>query len=325
MKPHNVKNIGEVLMRKVMILMLFVSLGFLVSCIPQRQLGRLPVSPWGGAYSYIYNPPEQKAAVSVHATIIVVNPSYKEEDSVLTNEIYKKVAKGFSASMGIDMDKVIISKGMTAKGPYKELDDITYPDKKMSDLTLAPKVYIAAETKYKVMNRNRQDSGERRASAQATNSAYDHIWIVEQGIEGGEKVVEQYTEDDWTIKSRNVIRGGRHKVRMTREFEMKISGWVAFEMREPLSGQKMWIKRLNLEETMVSGMEIYEGNVKHLGGNQFEYTAGKELFDGRTDAIADAIKKMYPVIMDKCWTYINTDEILSLKTKSKEIRDIKVY
>jgi len=273
----------------------------------------------------MYNPPEKKAGVPVHATIIVVNPSYKEEDSALTNEIYKKVAKGFSASMGIDMDKIIISKGMTAKGPYKALDDVTYPDKKTSDMILAPKVYINAETKYKVMNRNSQDSGERRTEAQATMSGYDHIWVVEQGVEGGEKVVEQYTEDDGTIKSRNVIRGGRHKVRMYREFEMKISGWVAFVMLESVSGQKMWIKRLELDETTANGTEIYEGNIRHLGGKQFEYTAGRVLYDGRTDAVANAIKKMYPVIMDKCYTYINTEEILSLKTRSQEIRDVKVY
>lgn len=312
-------------MRKIIILMFFVSLGLAISCRHMKQLTPLPSSSWGEAYSYMYNPPEKKAGVPVHATIIVVNPSYKEEDSALTNEIYKKVAKGFSASMGIDMDKIIISKGMTAKGPYKALDDVTYPDKKTSDMILAPKVYINAETKYKVMNRNSQDSGERRTEAQATMSGYDHIWVVEQGVEGGEKVVEQYTEDDGTIKSRNVIRGGRHKVRMYREFEMKISGWVAFVMLESVSGQKMWIKRLELDETTANGTEIYEGNIRHLGGKQFEYTAGRVLYDGRTDAVANAIKKMYPVIMDKCYTYINTEEILSLKTRSQEIRDVKVY
>jgi hypothetical protein len=34
---------------------------------------------------------------------------------------------------------------------------------------------------------------------------------------------------------------------------------------------------------------------------------------------------MYPIIMQKCWTYIDAEEILSLKDKVKEIRELKRY
>ena len=31
----------------------------------------------------------------------------------------------------------------------------------------------------------------------------------------------------------------------------------------------------------------------------------------------------YPIIMEKAWTYLDTDEILNLKGKTKEIRELK--
>ncbi len=108
---------------------------------------------------------------------------------------------------------------------------------------------------------------------------------------------------------------------------MKLGGWVAYEMREPLSGQKMWVKKLELEDREVKGVEIYEAIAvrKDQYGAVLEWGDGKLVYSGRAEAVADALKAYYPHIMDKAWTYLNTDEILDMKEKTKEIRERKVF
>jgi len=270
-------------------------IGLILACAeyqpaPPRQLPPVPSSSWGGNYSYKYDPPEKKDAASVQATIVVVNPHYKEAESALTDPLYAKVAKGFSASMGVDMDKVVIAKGMTVKGPYPSLDEITYSDKKISDLTLAPKVFLTNQIKY--------------IDSPSANT---------------------YRND-----------AGQEEIRVDRKFEMKIGGWISFVMQEPLSGEKMWIKRLELDDTVVQDVESYEAIARYQTSrsgcfNEIEHTwltgydRGKLLYDGKVDAMANMLKKTYPVIMEKCWTYLDTQEILSLKEKTKEIRVLKRY
>jgi hypothetical protein len=223
---------------------------------------------------------EKKPPASVKATIIIVNPAYKEiEESALRERIYSKVGRGFSASMGVDMDKIIVAKGMTSKGPYTSLEDVTYSDKKVSDLTLAPKVYIATDIKY----------GK---------------WETEYG----------YNQE------------GQYITRSKRRFDMKIGGWVSFAMQEPMSGQKMWVKKLDMEEITMSGEEYAESRRQYdTKGRYTGYSEKETMYDGRIDTMADALKQMYPIIMQKCWTYIDAEEILSLKDKVKEIRELKRY
>ncbi|MDP2683298.1 MAG: hypothetical protein Q8P28_10985 [Deltaproteobacteria bacterium] len=250
----------------------------------------LPVSHWGDNYFYNYEPPKKLPPASIKATVIVVNPFYKDAESSLIDPIYAQVGKGFSKSMGVDLDKIIIAKGMTSVGPYLTLDDVTYPDKKNADITLAPRVFITTDTKY---------------------DEWAYVYYSGKNLEDSKITVKE------------------------RKFEMKIGGWVAYEMREPLSGEKMWVKKLEMEGSVVRGMEIYEAIPVYETryGGQYNnipyqhlvrYDQGK-MYTGRADAVADALKDYYPVIMEKAWTYLDTDEILNLKGKTKEIRELKRY
>lgn len=281
--------------RLILLLAGVATIGFMLSCAETppaapRQLPPVPSSPWGDRYSYKYDPPEKRDPASVQATIVVVNPFYKEAESALIDPLYTKVAKGFSASMGVDMDKVVIAKGMTVKGPYPSLDEITYSDKKVSDLTLAPKVFLTTQIKYV-----------------------------------GDPASHEYRNE-----------AGAEEIRIDRKFEMKIGGWISFVMQEPLSSEKMWIKRLELDDTIIVDVESYEAIPKYYTSrsgcfNEIEntslvgYDRGKLLYDGKVDAMANMLKKIYPVIMEKCWVYIDTQEVLSLKEKTKEIRILKRY
>ncbi|OPY86555.1 MAG: hypothetical protein A4E71_01511 [Smithella sp. PtaU1.Bin162] len=288
-------NIGKWAASIILIIAGIATIAFMLACDQQETRREIlpppPSSSWGDSFSYRYEPPMKKSAVSVPATIVVVNPFYKEAESAFADPTYSKVAKGFSASMGVDMDKIVIAKGMTVKGPYAYLDEITYSDKKGSDLTLAPKVFITTQVKYI-----------------------------------GDPKSVRYSKEG----------GSGAEIRVNREFEMKIGGWVSFVMQEPLSAEKMWIKKLELEDTVVRGIESYEGIPQYAtyrSGCMNEqvhsyvsgYNRGKLMFDGKVDAMADMLKKIYPTIMGKCWTYIDAEEIISLKEKTKEIRILKRY
>lgn len=291
--------------KKAIILGLLTSIGLMSGCEEQPVRAAppappLPSSHWGANYFYNFEPPQKRAPASVKATIIVVNPFYKDAESALIDPTYAQVGKGFSKSMGVDLDKIIIAKGMTSVGPYLTLDDVTYPDKKNADITLAPRVFLTTETKYDKWEYVRY-SGNRDSNMDANAAGAN-----------GEAV---YSE---------------------RKFELKIGGWVAYEMREPLSGEKMWVKKLELEESVVTGAEIYEAKpvyeTKYGGQYNNEpyqdlvrYDQGTVVYNGRADAVADALKKYYPIIMGKAWTYIDTDEIINLKEKTKEIRQLKRY
>jgi hypothetical protein len=125
---------------------------------------------------------------------------------------------------------------------------------------------------------------------------------------------------------------GQNGVWMERDFEMSTSGWVSFVMEEPLSGEKMWLKKVELDPVVQRGVEAFEAIPQYstvrglttrtvLSG----YNQGKLLYDGKVDGMADTLKQMYPIIMEKCWTYIDPDEVVALQEKGKEIRASKVY
>lgn len=256
-------------------------LGIFPACSTPTEAPPLPASSWGGRYAYSYSPPAEGSMPpgSVPVAVAVVNPSYKETDSALMNELYSKVARGFTSSMGTDLDKILIAKGMTTTGPFPSLDEITYSEKKNAELTLAPKIFISTEVKYGEMHQSNRQEG----------------------------------------------------LTMEREFTMSISGWVTFIMQEPLSGEKMWIKKLELEPVQVGGVEIFEAVARYgasgCGGRQIVgYSATeKHLYYGQTEAMAGALKKLYPVIMNEFQRYLDSDEMTQLKEKGVEIRARKVY
>jgi hypothetical protein len=248
----------------------------------------LPQSEWGGHYAFSYQPTgEAKPAASVPVTVAVVNPSYKVEDSVLAAEPYRKIGKGLSASMGTDLDRILITKGVTTTGPFPSLDEITYSDKKGAALTLAPQVFITMEIKN---SGPPQQIGDSMARAQ-----------------------------------------GATPLRTDQDFVMNVTGWITFIMQEPLSGEKMWIKKLELDPVTVRGVISTESTPQFTDGGFLVgpivsgYTPGKILYDGRPDALADALKQIYPIVMSRFEKYIDTDELVQLKDKGKEIRASNVF
>lgn len=254
-----------------------------IACKPPEQTPPppLPESPWGGGYAYSYNLPAgftRKAPGSVPVTVAVVNPSYRESESALDSELYLKVGKGFSTSMGVDLDKILIAKGTTTTGPFGSLDEITYSDKKGAALTLAPKVFITAETKF--------------------------------------------TDEGGHVPDTD---------RQERHFAMSVTGWISFIMQEPMTGEKMWIKKIELDPVTEEGIIANESIPQYSNGGGcggpmlVGYGVGRVIYDGRSDAMASALKQIYPVVLEQFQKFLDTDEMVQLKAKGQEIRNLKVY
>jgi len=261
------------------IVVLFLTLGVFIifnSCVPlTAERKPLPVSPWKDKFFYQYEPPEKRPAGSVRVTLAIVSPAFG--GNKMLDNIYSKVASGLARSMAIDLDKIIISKGMTVTGPFESLDLMTYPDKKNADLSLTPEFFINVQTR---------------------------------------QMGHWEDRDGWFIQA----------------WDVRIDGWVVLILREPLSSEKIWIRKIEVGEKSERA-EVYAERV--LAGSKpgvvvlpvpwAQYQPGNIQYDGRVDAVANVIKKMYPEIMQTAWRYLDINEILILKEKAEEIRKLKRY
>ena len=106
---------------------------------------------------------------------------------------------------------------------------------------------------------------------------------------------------------------------------------VYYYMLEPLSEEKMWIKKLDLgvqdyPYEYAVGEEMYHAGTDECGGPIYRYRDTNDiLYDQRAKIFSDILKKDYPRVMDTAWNYLNTDEMLNLKMKAREIRERKRY
>ncbi len=101
---------------------------------------------------------------------------------------------------------------------------------------------------------------------------------------------------------------------------MAVEIWFTYEMREPLSAEKMWLKKLELgtfEEDYMIGKEV--------ASPQRRKTETLGYFDTKKEVFAGILNKVYPQIMQAAWVYIHPDELLVLDKKADEIRSKKVY
>ena len=310
----NIKNIN---IKKLLLIISggIIPLGFLfystvflatTSCVPethQPQVQYFPIPQYTDLYSFPrYNIPEAKKPGSANLTVVITVPEYKDTATQeytggvkvaaggsMTPDM-RKVFQSFAGSMGEDVQSQLVAKGMTTKGPFA-LAEVTYPDKKGSDLTLSIGVIFdihhSSDPKYK---------------GQAA-------------FEGG-GLGDIYSST------------------------MTVGMKVYFYMLEPMSEEKMWIKKLDLgvqdfPVEYATGKEQYvtgttprtpDGCGGYHGGHAiYGWRATRTLYDGRVKAFSDILKAAYPQIMKASWNYLNTDEMLNLKMKSQEIRERKRY
>jgi len=145
----------------------------------------------------------------------------------------------------------------------------------------------------------------------------------------------QYTNQKYLREGQFV--GGRHG--KVYSGNMSVGVKVFYYMLEPLSEEKMWIKKLDLgvqdfnyefareQEQYVSGTHFVSDGCGG-GYNQTTYAwrdVDTYLYDGRAKIFSDILKDAYPQVMKTANVYFDVNEMLSLKAKSQEIRERKRY
>jgi hypothetical protein len=127
--------------------------------------------------------------------------------------------------------------------------------------------------------------------------------------------------------------GNRHAARYTGTMTVGLK--VYYYLLEPLSEEKMWVKKLDLgseDYDFVVGktLEQYESGTQFVsdgcggGTNESVYSwreTGETLYDSRPKIFSDVLKKAYPQLMETASKYFDADEMLSLRAKAEEIRE----
>jgi len=108
-----------------------------------------------------------------------------------------------------------------------------------------------------------------------------------------------------------------------RKFSMTLQGFVEFVLVESLSRQKLWVKKLDLEPQQIVGVQAFAANtiVDPATGAPQRVDIGPPLYRGVEEAIGDAMMRWYPTIAQKAWTYLDSEEMATLKPQVNEIRE----
>ena len=264
----------------------------LTACaVPTQKYKRKPV--YNDLFSFPrFDIPAAADPASVDVTAVIIIPEYKDtynqhyaggaqvsSGGMMTKDMMK-VFKSFAGSVGEDIEAQLVSKGMTTKGPFS-LEEVTYPDKKGSDLTVSTNVIF---------------------DIHYTNSRYLR-W---EYFQSGERA---------KVYSGNMTVGVK----------------VYYSMLEPLSEEKMWIKKLDLGVQDYTyeygvGQERYQSGYDECGGPIYGYRDTNDyVYDQRAKIFSDILKDSYPQVMKTAYNYLDKDEMLHLKERSREIRERKRY
>jgi len=94
---------------------------------------------------------------------------------------------------------------------------------------------------------------------------------------------------------------------------------VKFVIVEPMSGQTIWLKRVDIPESSAT-IEVdllvdYQGNPNPYHRN----------VDNSDAVVVQVLNQAYPEILKKFWNYLNAEEIAVMRKAADEVRSRKVF
>ncbi|MFI5300327.1 MAG: HpaA family protein [Polyangiales bacterium] len=242
-----------------------IALGFTTACPPPAKPP--PPKPVERAPSFTFDLAEPKSDAPANVTVALIRPTWKlavaDDQKVLDLE---GLSKKFSKALGTGFEDMLTHRGFSIGGPFDSLDDMTFPDKKGSDLALVFEISIDL----KMPKFTRKDE-------------------VTTGFGGGQ------------VEAHYFMTGAA-----------VASGFISFRVLEPLSGQKVWVKKVDLAELAVNC------------GDNSAYSMEPLQTIAKNCATA-VLEQAYPTIMKKAATYFTRDEMDAVKKQSQELRDKKTY
>lgn len=83
-----------------------------------------------------YSPPRDAKPAAANVTFAVVGANFPEPTPIF---------QLFGQNISQDFFEILTARGYTVRGPFRTYDDITFPDKKGSDLILIPELQISGD------------------------------------------------------------------------------------------------------------------------------------------------------------------------------------
>lgn len=253
------------------------AIAWILACAPPAPLPP-PLPP--PSYKFSYEPPQQSAQ-PIGVTLALVRPVYEPLEGVPVPpqagpQDWQQwpITKQYLQSMGGDFQRMLVAKGFVLTGPFDDLNQMTYPDKRTASLTLTPTVFLNVQRKITSTGENEPNTVSGTASGTLT-----------------------------------------------------VNSWVTFVLLEPLSGEKIWIKKLTLEPAQKRFTYSYK-ILTTLEGPQGARTAVRRVQrfnDDSQHVLAQVLESYYAPVMETAWRYFHPDEVLALKKMADEIREKKRF
>lgn len=254
-------------------------IAFIASSACNRAAEAPPVMPYTPKYVYQSGTPvQQKQDVA----IAIVNP----------------ILKGMVAGGdGIDMLKalpsaltdLITAKGMTYRGPFEQLDTMTFPDKKGSDLALYPEIEL--EAMWESSNFHAENRG-------FINGSTVGVCDVKLSSKGRVSfvVIEPLSKETLWRKTVNVD---------------------AQEVMVPNQTGQVCQMQIQKGRTPPEGIPLTSQALSNGSGPKLDGELG--------NTYRKMLEATFSSVMKGIDTYINTEEFAALKHQSQELREKKVY
>jgi len=226
----------------------------------------------------------------IEVTVGIVAPQFSGDGvewwkSRKTDDVTKAMVRGLRTSF----TELFTAKGFNTAGPFDSVDDMTFPEKKGSDFVLYPDFDV-------------------------------DVNMVASGGVAPAKPVEAKPKAEGASFSLGDMLGGGGKgapaaagpTKCTAT--LKMSGTVLLIVKEPLSGEKMWAKKIDVSEP-----------IKNLEFTGYQCNVENGQIRGASDAWAKANEDMYQNVMKELDRYVNAEEFQDLKKQSLDLRAKKVY
>lgn len=258
----------------------------LVGCATVQP--RPPVAPYQPNFAYKADPSGKKLDV----TIGIIGAQWSSA-AALYRENYKddEVLRGMLSGMTATFNEVLLAKGFNTKGPFVSLNEMTFPEKKGSDLLLYPEFDFQIQLRIENARNLQQGKGGSGGGSSGGGGS---------GIAGLVNLMAGSTDPTANQMCDAVVT---------------VSGNLLFVAQEPLSGERMWIKRLDVTK----GKQVFADQRGAMCSDI------RQLNQEMKNAWAKAHELVYQSSMKAFDDYVNGEEFQMLKKQSLELRQRKAY
>jgi hypothetical protein len=228
------------------------------------------VAPYAPNYGYR----AQGSGEKLDVTVGIVNPQLSARSALYMKKFEKTpTIQNLVSSVSATFNELMIAKGFNTKGPFASLNDMTFPDKKGSDLLLYPEFDFEVELAIKNLHTVPPTFGSTLLAG---------------------------------------LAGAQQDVRAC-DITVSVGGNMVLIAQEPLSGERMWVKRLDVTQP-----------TQVVGDQQGAICQGRF-----TEGILNVWRKAHETVFQTSMTafdnYVNGEEFQMLKKQSLELRARKTY